>query len=330
MAEVLSQSEIDALLAAMSSGEVQKEVDSTEKKVKVYDFKRALRVSKDQIRNLTRIHETYARMLTTFFSAQMRTFVQINVASVDQLPYEEFIRSIPESTVLATFDSSSLQGRMLLEVSPHITQAILERLFGGSGSVRTNDAKGGLTEIEIAVLERLYLRILSLFHDAWKDLIEIDPGNLELETNSQFVQIVSPNETVVVISFSIRIGETTGVMNLCLPYIVLEPVMPKLTTSLLFSQPSKEQTGKKAEKIKESVHRIKLPLVVELGNASISIEEFLNLEAGDVIQLNQSIDDRLAVKIGPTVKFHGRPGTKKGHMAIRIEKVLAEGVEENE
>lgn len=329
MAEVLSQHEIDALLAAMSTGEMQQQPESVEqKKVKVYDFKRALRFSKDQIRNLTRIHEGYARLLTTFFSAQLRTFTQINVASVDQLPYEEFIRSIPEKTILSPFEGASLQGRMLMEMTPHITFAILDRLFGGTGVPVTYEKKNGLTEIEVSVLERLYTRILGLFHESWKDLTEVDPVLLDLETNPQFVQIVAPNETVIVISFSMKIGEATGIMNLCLPYVVLEPIMPKLTAHQLFANQQIEKNDAEGEILKGSVQRVELPIIVELGTAAITIEDFLGLEAGDIIQLNQPIDNSLNIKVGPAVKFQGRPGTQKGHLAIRIEKVLSEGEED--
>ncbi|MBP1931507.1 flagellar motor switch protein FliM [Ammoniphilus resinae] len=331
MAEVLSQNEIDALLAAMSSGGIQaKPVEEEQKRVKVYDFKRALRFSKDQIRSLFRIHESFSRLLTTFLSAQLRTSVHVHVASVDQLPYEEFMRSIPEMTILASFEGSTLNGRMLLEMNPQITFAMLNRYFGGTVALNYVERKTGLTEIETVVLERIFTRFLHVFHDAWKDLIEIDPMLLELETNPQFMQIVPPNETVIVVSFSVRIGESTGIMNLCLPYIALEPIIPKLTAHQWMSQQRKTDSSEDVALLKGSVKRIDLPLIVELGRASITIEEFLCLEAGDIIQLNQPIDASLNVRIGPNVKFLGRPGTKKGHIAVRIEKVLDEGVEDNE
>jgi len=331
MADVLSQHEIDALLAAISTGELQQQpVLDEHKKVKVYDFKRAVRFSKDQIRNLTRIHEGFARLLTSFFSAQLRTFAHVYVASVDQLSYEEFIRSIPEKTILTPFEGASLQGRMLMEMNPHITYAMLDRLFGGKGIPSEIEMDRGLTEIEVSVLEGMNEKILGLFEEAWRDLMEVNAMLLDLETNPQFVQIVPPNETVIVISFSIDIGEASGILNLCLPYLVLEPVMPKLTTQQMFSTQKIEKQGVESETLKGSVQRVELPIIVELGTAGISIEDFLSLETGDVIKLNQPVDGKLNVRVGPEVKFEGYPGTKKGRMAIRIEKVLSEGVENNE
>lgn len=331
MAEVLSQSEIDALLAALSSGEMdanELKKEETERKVKVYDFKRALRFSKDQIRGLTRIHENYARLLTTYFSAQLRTFVQITVASVDQLPYDEFIRSIPKMTILNIFEAPPLEGRMVMEVNPNIAYAMLDRLLGGQGTIPAK--MGALTEIETTVMERVFSKALDSFHEAWKQIIEMDPYLEVLEMNPQFMQIVSPNEIVAVISFSTKIGDTTGMINLCLPHVVLEPIMPKLSGQYWFS--SQRKTRDEAEKLQleERVKTAKLPIIAELGTATITVRDFLSLSSGDVIQLDQSIDNKLQIKVGERLKFLGQPGTNKGRVAVQVDEVVEEGEENYE
>ncbi|WP_047151653.1 flagellar motor switch protein FliM [Aneurinibacillus tyrosinisolvens] len=331
MTEVLSQSEIDALLAAISSGEMNAEElkkEDTERKVKVYDFKRALRFSKDQIRTLTRIHENYARLLTTYFSAQLRTFVQISVASVDQLPYEEFIRSIPKMTILNIFEAEPLEGRMVMEVNPNIAYAMLERLLGGSGTAPNK--VGTLTEIETIIMERIFSRALQSFAEAWKNVIDIEPELELMEVNPQFMQIVSPNETVAVISFSTKIGETTGMINLCLPHVVLEPLMVKLSAHYWLSTQKKVRDEREIEALRERVQKAKLPLIAELGTSTISVGEFLNLSVGDVVQLDQGTDDKVKVRVGQKTKFLARPGTAKGKTAIMIEDVLEEEVGEDE
>ena len=331
MAEVLSQSEIDALLAALSSGEMdanELKKEETERKVKVYDFKRALRFSKDQIRGLTRIHENYARLLTTYFSAQLRTFVQITVASVDQLPYDEFIRSIPKMTILNIFEAPPLEGRMVMEVNPNIAYTMLDRMLGGQGTIPTK--MGALTEIETTVMERVFSKALDSFHEAWKQIIEMDPYLEVLEMNPQFMQIVSPNEIVAVISFSTKIGDTTGMINLCLPHVVLEPIMPKLSGQYWFS--SQRKTRDEAEKLQleERVKTAKLPIIAELGTATITVRDFLSLAGGDVIQLDQSIDHKLQIKVGERLKFLGQPGTNKGRVAVQVDEVVEEGEENYE
>jgi flagellar motor switch protein FliM len=331
MAEVLSQSEIDALLAALSSGEMdanELKKEETERKVKVYDFKRALRFSKDQIRGLTRIHENYARLLTTYFSAQLRTFVQITVASVDQLPYDEFIRSIPKMTILNIFEAPPLEGRMVLEVNPNIAYTMLDRLLGGQGTIP--DKMGALTEIETTVMERVFSKALDTFHEAWKQIIELDPYLEGLEMNPQFMQIVSPNEIVAVISFSTKIGDTTGMINLCLPHVVLEPIMPKLSGQYWFSKQKKNRDEEERLRVEERLKTAKLPVIAELGTATITVGEFLQLQPGDVIQLDQLIESKLKIRVGNRLKFLGQPGTQKGRVAVQIEEVLEEGEENNE
>ncbi len=328
MAEVLSQSEIDALLAALSSGEMdanELKKEETERKVKVYDFKRALRFSKDQIRGLTRIHENYARLLTTYFSAQLRTFVQINVASVDQLPYDEFIRSIPKMTILNIFEAPPLEGRMVMEVNPNIAYAMLDRLLGGQGAIP--DKMGALTEIETTVMEKVFGKAFDSLHEAWKQIIELDPYLEVMEMNPQFMQIVSPNEIVAVISFSTKIGETTGMINLCLPHVVLEPIMPKLSGQYWFSTQRKTRDEQEKIRLEEHVKTAKLPIIAELGTSAITVGEFLNLAKGDVIQLDQSIENKLKIKVGERLKFLGQPGTAKGRVAVQIDEVLEEGEE---
>jgi len=329
--EVLSQSEIDALLNALSSGEMNAEEmkkDFTEKKVKLYDFKRALRFSKDQIRTLTRIHENFARLLTTYFSAQLRTLVRFTVASVDQLPYDEFIRSIPKITILNVFEAEPLEGRMVLEVNPNVGYAMLDRLLGGQGS--SQNKFNGLTEIETMVLERVFRRSLRIYAEAWKNVLSIDPVLTLLETNPQFMQIVSPNETVAVISFSTKIAETTGVINICLPHVVLEPVMQKLTAHYWLSSQKKTRDSKEVEILQERVKHALVPVIVELGTTNISVGEFLNLANGDVIQLDQKKESSLLLKIGSKYKFQGKPGTRGTKVAIQIDKVIEERNETDE
>lgn len=228
--DVLSQSEIDALLSALSTGEMTADdikKDEEARKVKVYDFKRALRFSKDQIRSLTRIHENFARLLTTFFSAQLRTYVQITVASVDQIPFEEFIRSIPNMTLINVFEVPPLDGNILMEINPNIAYSMLDRLMGGTGASHSN--VDNLTEIETKIMTNLFERSFDNLREAWANIADIDPALSELEVNPQFLQMISPNETVVVISFNSIIGETSGMINICIPHVVLEPIVPNLS-----------------------------------------------------------------------------------------------------
>lgn len=325
MVDVLSQNEIDALLAALSSGEMDAEElkkEDTQKKIRSYDFKRAVRFSKDHIRSLTRIHENFARFLTTYFSAQLRTFVQISVVQVEQLPYDEFIRSIPKMTILNIFEAEPLEGRMVLEVHPNVAYAMLDRMLGGTGTTPTKITS--LTEIETIVMERIFSKAFDSLQEAWKTVIELNPRLDSLETNPQFMQIVSPNETIALISLSTKIGDTTGMINLCIPHVVVEPIMPRLSVNNLFFSPKKSRAPEELEILQERLTNAELPVVAELGSSQISIREFLNLTVGDVITLNKPLDDGLEIKVGERTKYIGTPGTIKGKLAIQISDIVAD------
>ncbi|MBP3952028.1 flagellar motor switch protein FliM [Bacillus suaedae] len=325
MAEVLSQGEIDALLSAISTGEMDADElkkEETEKKVKVYDFKRALRFSKDQIRSLSRIHENFARLLTTYFSAQLRTYVQIAVTSVDQLPYEEFIRSIPKMTILNVFEPYPLEGRLLMEVNPNIAYAMLDRLLGGKG-VSINKVEN-LTEIETRIMSQLFQRTLDSFQEAWSSIIELDPVMEDIEVNPQFLQMVSPNETVVVISLSTTISETSGMINICLPHVVLEEILPKLSIHYWMQEKKKERIPGELEAIEMNVRKAPLLIQAELGQSELSIHEFLHLGVGDVIELGQMINEPLNVTVGGERKYLAQPGKMKNRIAIQVTDVIEE------
>jgi flagellar motor switch protein FliM len=329
MVDVLSQNEIDALLAALSSGEMDAEQlkkEDTQKKVRVYEFKRAVRFSKDHIRSLTRIHENFARYLTTYFSAQLRTFVQIHVAGVEQLPYDEFIRSIPKMTILNIFKAEPLEGRMVLEVHPNVAFTMLDRLLGGAGS--SPGKISALTEIEATVMERMFSRALESLQEAWKTIVDIRPRMEAMETNPQFMQIVSPNETIALISLGAKIGETSGMINLCIPHVVIEPVMPKLSVHHWFVSQKKTRAPEEIEALETRVQNVKLPIVAELGSSTITIQEFLQLSAGDVIKLQKPMDEPLEIRVGDRRKYRGAPGTARGKLAVQITEMINEGAEE--
>lgn len=329
--DILSQNEIDALLSALSTGEMSADdmrIEEETRKVKVYDFKRALRFSKDQIRSLTRIHENFARLLTTYFSAQLRTYVQINVASVDQIPFEEFIRSIPNMTLINIFEVPPLEGNILMEVNPNIAYSMLDRLMGGVGA--SPSKVDALTEIETKILTNLFERSFDNLREAWSGLIEIDPFLSEMEVNPQFLQMISPNETVVVISFNIMIGESSGMINICIPHVVLEPIVPNLSVRYWMQSNKKEPTPEQSKRLEKRLKQAPLTMIAELGTGQLTIEDFLYLQLGDVISLNRKIDDPLIVKVGEIPKFTAQPGHLRSQMAVQIIEPLIGGDEDDE
>ncbi|WP_040948678.1 flagellar motor switch protein FliM [Gorillibacterium massiliense] len=331
MVDVLSQNEIDALLAALSSGEMDAEElkkEDTQKKVRAYNFKRATRFSKDHLRSLTRIHENFARFLTTYFSTQLRTFVQINVVQVEQLPYEEFIRSIPKMTILNIFEAEPLEGRMVLEVHPNVAYAMLDRMLGGSGNAPSKI--NALTEIDTMIMEKMFGRALESLTEAWKTVADITPRLEALETNPQFMQIASANDTIALISLSTKIGDTTGMINLCIPHVVIEPIMPRLSVHHMFVTYKKTKTAEETEALNSRINKSQLPVVAELGNSQLTVREFLGLTSGDVIRLDKPVEEGLSIRVSDKLKFIGSPGTVKGKIAVQVTEIASEGVEEND
>jgi flagellar motor switch protein FliM len=327
--EVLSQNEIDALLSALTTGDMDAEElkkEEKEKRVRVYDFKRALRFSKDQIRSIGRIHENFARVLTTLFSSQLRTYVNISVASVDQIPYEEFIRSIPKVTVLNLYNVAPLDGRIIMEVNPNIAYGMLDRLLGGRGDSINKIDK--LTEIETILISQLFEKTTVSLKEAWSSIISIEPELEEMEINPQFLQMVSPNETVVVVSLNTAIGEITGMINICIPHIVLEPIISRLSVQYWMQTTTNKKDPEAAEKLEKSIENVHVDAKAILGETFINIEQFLNLRTNDVIALNQPIEEPLLLKINDEPKFHVQPGKYKNKQSVQVLEELKGGVEQ--
>lgn len=330
--EVLSQAEIDDLLSALSTGVVSAEEirsEQKQKKIKIYDFKRPDKFSKDQIRTLYMLHENFARLLNTYLSAHLRTLIHINVASVDQLTYEEFIRSLPNPSVINVFQMRPLKGNAILEINPNIVFSIIDRLFGGPGLPPAKPRP--LTDIEEAITRRVINKALESFQEAWKQVVAIEPRADVIETNPQFTQIVPPNDMVVIITLQTKIGQAEGLINICIPYLVLEPIMSKLTTTFwVASSIAKQSSQENVTALQRKLERAPIPIIVEMGRVTVTVQELLELAVGDVMQLETRVEDDLNIIIGTKEKFKCKPGLAGHKLAIQITEVLSGGDDNDE
>ncbi len=329
---MLSQSEIDDLLSALSTGVVSAEEikdEQKQRKIKVYDFKRPDKFSKDQIRTLYMLHENFARLMNTYLSAHLRTIVHIDVASVDQLTYEEFIRSLPSPSVIGVFQMQPLKGNAILELNPNVIFSIIDRLFGGPGLPPAKTRS--LTDIEEAIIKRVINKTLECFSEAWKQVVAIDPKLEVIESNPQFTQIVPPNDMVVIITLHVKIGQVEGLVNICIPYLVLEPIMSKLTTTYwVASSVAKQALPEHINAIQRKLEKAFIPILVELGRTTITVQELLGLVVNDVLQLESKIKDDLNVIVGQRKKFRGQPGLTGHKVALQITQVISEGDDNND
>jgi flagellar motor switch protein FliM len=326
MTEVLSQDEIDQLLTAINAGET--EIESIKptadtRKIKIYDFKRPDKFSKEQIRTVQNMHETFARLTTTTLSASMRALVNVHVASVDQLTYEEFIRSIPTPTTLAVVSMDPLKGQAILEIDPSVTFTIIDRLFGGSGEGAKLNRE--LTDIEHSVMEGIIVRILGNMREAWTTVIDLRPRLSQIETNPQFAQIVPPSEMVVLVTLETKVGEVEGMMNFCIPYMTIEAIVSKLSAQFWYSSVRKDATTENLKIIQDKLATVEIPVIAEVGRISIPVRDVLALRQGDVIRLHSvHVGDPMALDVGNKRKFLCRPGVIGKKMAVQIIKKLEE------
>lgn len=327
MDKLLTDANIESILSVLQK-EAPKEKTAKERKVQTYDFKKALRFSQDQIRTLTRIHENCARLLTSYFSTLLRTYVQISVASVEQFTYEEFVRNVEKKSILGVFKAPPLQGSMLMEFSPAVTYIMLDRMLGGQGMIEGEFNE--LTEIEMSVIERVFINSLNSFQEAWASVVKVTPQLKEIEVNPQFLTTSPPNETVILVSLQAKIGQVEGFINICLPHVVLEQVLPKLSARHWLANQKKAIESHEALALEKQVQSTRLNVKAILGKSSIEVKDFLNLKIGDVIRLNESYDDPITVLVDDKQKFLAQPGVSKGRVAIQVTQVHGEGDDFND
>jgi flagellar motor switch protein FliM len=330
MAEILSQNEIDALLKAFDSGKVDvKEIkdEKKENKIRPYDFKRPNRFSKEQLRTLQMIFENMSRSFTTFLSGYLRTLVQVSVVSVEQITYYEFSNSLTNPVFIAIIEAEPLEGPILLELNSNTTFAIIDKILGGVG--KTEMLQRDYTEIEIGLLTRIAKQLMPFVRDSWNNVTEFSPEITKIETNSQFMQIISPNETIALCTLSINLNESEGYINFCIPHIAIEPVLPKLTTKFWFSNNNKQKEGN-IQYLKSKISNTYVPVTAVIGTSQITVKDLLNFEIGDIILIDRKYKEPIDIMINGKVKFKGKPGIKNRRNCVKITKTGIKGDEGNE
>jgi flagellar motor switch protein FliM len=330
MNEVLSQDEIDQLLTAISTGDIETEEvtkAADQRKIKIYDFKRPDKFSKEQIRTVSIMHETFARLTTTALSAQLRSIATVHVASVDQLTYEEFIRSIPNPTTLGIINMDPLKGSAVLEIDPSVTFSIIDRLFGGQG--KGTKISRDLSDIEQSVMEGIIVKILGNLREAWSQVIDLRPRLGQIETNPQFAQIVPPTEMVVLVTLETKVGEEEGMMNFCIPYLTIEPIISKLSAQYMYSSVRSGATTENLNILKERLSTVDIPVVAEIGSMNLMVKDVLALRVGDIVRLsNTKTTDPMILKVGNREKFLCRPGIVGTKIAVQIVRFLEDFAKE--
>ena len=324
---MLSQDEIDNLLSSLSVGTetLETEVAASsadepafeKRNYKLYNFRRPDKFSKDHLRALQTIHENYARQLGLVLTAYLRTTVEIDVVSVDQLTYDEFVRSMPSPMTVSILELEPLPGQILMGLGYEVTSSIIDRMLGGPGEAEARPRE--LTDIEQSLMRRVIDRALTSLEEAWRSMMNINVMLVGMEESYSMISVATPGEIVALVTFEINLGhKDSGLMSLCIPYPVVESVIGQLSAQRIYHGQKGEVPKEHQEKVLSKLHYAKLPLQVYLGGTSINVNDLLNLRTGDVIRLDRAAADNLLVEVNKKPKFYCRPGTLKKNLAVYI------------
>jgi flagellar motor switch protein FliM len=346
MSDILSQDEVDALLSAVGGDESEQasaapaampgasagpagggapvpapsygDADSS-KSIALYDFKRPDRVSKDQMRTLRNLHEGFARLLSTTLTSHLRTLVEINLVSVDQLTYQEVMMSISSPSCIYTYQMEPLEGSAIFEINPSLVFTMLDRLFGGQG--RSIDANRELTDIERTIITKIIERSLSDLKEVWENVGIFSPKIDSYETNPQFVQVAPPGDIVILISLEVRMKNGSGLVSLCFPFLMLESIIDKLSGESWVSAQKTitQETRRQVERELASTNAI---VATEIGRTGLTVRDFLQLELGDVLVLDKEVESDLIVNVEGQAKFMAKPGVSGRNKSVQITSVI--------
>ena len=324
MGDVLSQNEIDSLLASLAAGEldVDQMQENEEKQVKNYDFSRPTKFSKEHLRTLEIIFEHYSRLISTNLPVYLRKNVQVTVASSETVTFNEFTNALSNPVILGIVNFSPLNGQIIMDLATNLGYALLDRMLGGSGVPLEKSRE--FSEIELSIIQKILVMFTQLLREPWKNVIDINPVLQRLETNPQFAQVIAPNDMIAIVTLNMKIGDVEGFMNVCLPFFTLEDVMDKLNTKYWFSTMQENRDENYEEYIESLIRKVDIPIRAVLGTSTISVSDFMNLQVGDCIRLDSRVDDDMNIFVGNIKKFTALPGTEKESYAVRITSVLRE------
>lgn len=321
--KILSQNEVDALLSAIDSGDVELGIEEAPEAPRVvpYDFRRPERVAREQLRAIGTLHEVFGRSFQAALSGMLRTIVEVRVQAVDQLTYSEFINSLPNPTVFNIVSAEPLEGNFILEMNPIIAFPIMERMLGSGRSSLTQPERA-LTDLEWNLIDSIVNFALEMLRDAWSKVVTINFRVSGRESNPQLVPIMSSNEPVVSVSIELMIGEAKGFMNLCIPVLSIESVMEKISAHTWFATRRAKETAEQAMQMTESIGRAEVGLRAYLGEAAVALSRLAELKPGDVVATTHSDREPIVICVEGRPKFLAVPGVHKLGKAVRIVKVL--------
>ena len=329
MGDVLSQEEIDNLLSAISNGEVDAEEikGQDERSVKNYDFKRPAKFSKEHLRMLELIFEHYGRLLSTNLPVYLRKNIQVTVVSSETVTFNEFTNALSNPVILGIINFQPLSGNILIDLTSSLGYAFIDRMLGGVGEPL--DKVRDFSEIEMGILYKIITISSQLLKEPWKNVIEVEPVLERIETNTQFAQIIAPNEMIAIVTLNVRMGEIEGFMNVCIPFMTIESIIDNLNTKFWFTNMVADDAEDHRQDLENLLRKVDVPVKALLGRSEIAVSDFLTLQPGDIIRLERRVDNELDIYVGMYKKFSAVPGTDHDRYAVRITSIYREEEEES-
>ncbi len=325
MANILSQNEIDELLSALSSGKdaaIEDTPTEDAQAIKKYDFRTANKFSKEQMRTLHFIHDNFASRLSTYLSGTLRAICEAEVISIEEQSFSELSNSMPSPVVVSIIGMPPLQGNSLFVISSAISYEIVSRLLGGSGEIQALDKP--FTEIELSIMERIIKKMLGLMNESWEKINRVEARLDRVETSSQYVQIVSANEPIAIITMNVKIGNVSDIINICIPNVAVQPIAKKLVMKTWYSEQDFRSRNVNVDDLKQGLAGVALSLNVVFNEINATVRDILNTQVGDVINVNHHISAPITVKVEHIPKFKGFIGMKGSNYAVKIADIIEE------
>lgn len=316
MPDILSQNQIDELLSQLSSGKVDistVETEKSTKKIKLYDFSSPRKLSKDNLRNLSNVFELYARHISSYLSGLLRAYCNVELAMIEEQRYAEYNNALPDSVLVAMVDFKPLDGIILMEASRMVIYTLIDRLLGGSGSIVS--VNRDFTEIEIGIMERIYRQFSGFMQEAFVDLVDGTASLSKIETNARMMQVYGANQMMIIVVLNVTLDESAGTLTICIPWINLENILS--ARNLDFKVKS---TTENTQMLMDQLKSVNVMMNCILGQTTLTLNEIVNLQAGDVLRINKKADECVTVMLGEKPLYYGRMGLKKNRMAVVIKK----------
>jgi flagellar motor switch protein FliM len=326
LANILSQNEIDELLSVLTSGKdivtEAEQPQTSDQKVRVYDFRTANKFSKEQIRTLHFIYDNYASRMSTFLSGMLRAICEVQVLSIEEQTFSELSNSMPSPVVATIISMPPLEGSALFLISSAVAYEIVSRLLGGTGEKQAIDKP--FTEIELSIMERVIKNMLGIMSEAWEKINKVNAQLERIETSSQYVQIVSANEPIAIITMKVSIGDTADIINICLPHVALQPIAKKLVMQSWYNEVKVKASD--GGNVGQNLSKVYITLNAVFNETQATVKDILNTEVGDVIQVNHNINMPVTVKIEHIPKFRGFVGMHGSNYAVKVTDILKEEI----